>query len=126
MSLLTKGSWQLVLAVLETYGKLNFVPWVSAAGVGMLVQKGQPHNEQLLFLEPFEAKLWVTLLGVVFGAALIQKLLSLYTPFGDRSVTMPFAPRLCRPPWSPFMFSWFSYIIVWWSLIWPVKKIQPR
>jgi len=55
-----------------------------AGGLGLLVDKGEPRNDQLLFLQPFEAKLWVTLLAILFGAALVLKLLSLYTPFGDR------------------------------------------
>ena len=50
----------------------------------MLVQKGEPRNDQLLFLQPFDARLWVTLLGTAFGAALVLKLMSLYTPLGDR------------------------------------------
>jgi hypothetical protein len=55
----------------------------AAAGLGLLVAKGQPNDDQLLFLEPFDWKLWIALLGTVFAAALIQKLLSLYTPYGD-------------------------------------------
>lgn len=54
-----------------------------ADGVGLLVQKGQAVDDPLLFLAPFDAKLWVALLGGVFAVALFQKLISLYTPFGD-------------------------------------------
>jgi hypothetical protein len=56
-----------------------------AGGLGLLVQKGEPRNDQLLFLQPFDARLWVTLLGTAFAAALVLKLISLYTPLGDRS-----------------------------------------
>ena len=52
--------------------------------MGLLVQKGQVVNDPLLFLQPFDVKLWVALLGAVFAAAVIQKLISLYTPYGDR------------------------------------------
>lgn len=55
-----------------------------AGGLGLLVQKGEPRNDQLLFLQPFDARLWVTLLGTAFAAALVLKLMSLYTPLGDR------------------------------------------
>ena len=55
-----------------------------AGGLGLLVQKGEPRNDQLLFLQPFDARLWVTLLGTAFAAALVLKLISLYTPLGDR------------------------------------------
>lgn len=53
-------------------------------GLGLLVDKGQPRNDQLLFLQPFDARLWTALLGTAFAAALVLKLLSLYTPLGDR------------------------------------------
>jgi hypothetical protein len=53
-----------------------------AAGLALLVRKGQPLDDQVLFLQPFDTVLWITLLGVVFAAALVQKLLSLYTPYG--------------------------------------------
>ncbi len=57
---------------------------VHAAGLGLLVRKGQVVDNPLLFLQPFDVKLWLALLGAVFAAALVQKLISLYTPFGDR------------------------------------------
>ena len=46
-------------------------------------------NDPLLFLQPFDVKLWVALLGAVFAAAVIQKLISLYTPYGDRRAALP-------------------------------------
>ncbi|KAK9918578.1 hypothetical protein WJX75_005119 [Coccomyxa subellipsoidea] len=57
-----------------------------AGGLGLLVQKGEPRNDQLLFLQPFDARLWVTLLGTAFAAALVLKLISLYTPLGDSEI----------------------------------------
>lgn len=56
--------------------------------MGLLVQKGQVVNDPLLFLQPFDVKLWVALLGAVFAAAVIQKLISLYTPYGDRRAAL--------------------------------------
>ncbi len=71
-------------------------------GLGLLVAKGEPRNDQLLFLQPFDARLWVTLLGTAFAAALVLKLLSLYTPLGDRqdpglaAITSCLAPQQLR------------------------------
>ncbi|BDA49267.1 Glutamate receptor 2 [Coccomyxa sp. Obi] len=57
-----------------------------AGGLGLLVGKGEPRNDQLLFLQPFDARLWIALLGTAFAAALVLKLLSLYTPLGDSEI----------------------------------------